>query len=118
LTEREAKPRYIGAMSAQPQDDCDPDDPVEILRVLPEQYREQFRAEYGTAAEAARRPEGYGQLHRLLRRWRLRALAYSDPTYEARKEAARTGAGTWIPARDAIPGWEEMVAAAERGTGG
>jgi hypothetical protein len=105
-------------MSAQPQDDYDPDDPVEILSVLPERYHEQFRTEYGTAAEAARRPEGYGQLHKLLRRWRLRALAYSDPGYGASKEAARTGSGTWVPARDAIPGWDEMVAAAERGTAG
>jgi Ser/Thr protein kinase RdoA (MazF antagonist) len=102
-------------MGALPQDDYDP---VEILRVLPEQYQAQFRAEYGTAATAAQRPEGYGQLHRMLRRWRLRALAYSDPTYEARKEAARRGTGTWISAQDAVPGWEEMLRAAEHGATG
>lgn len=115
---RGAEPRYIGAMSAQPQDGHDPEDPVEILGILPERYHEQFHAEYEAAAEAARRPEGYGQLHMLLRRWRLRALAYSDPGYEARKEAARTGAGTWVAAREAIPGWDERAAAAERGTAG
>jgi hypothetical protein len=105
-------------MSAQPQAGHDPDDPVEILGVLPARYHAQFRAEYEAAAEAAQHPEGYGQLHKLLRRWRLRALAYSDPGYEARKEAARTGAGTWIPARDAIPGWDEMITAAEPGAAG
>jgi hypothetical protein len=52
-------------VSAQSQDDSDPDDPVEILKVLPEQYREQFRGQYGTAALAA-------------------AGACFDPTYETR----------------------------------
>ena len=47
-------------MSAQPVQEHEPDDPVEILRVLPEpeRFREPFLNEYAAAAEAARRPEG------------------------------------------------------------
>jgi len=71
-------------MSAQPVQEHDPDDPVETLRVLPEQFREQFLNEYALAAEAARRPEGYRALHDLLRLWRLTAAAYSEPGFEAR----------------------------------
>ena len=40
-------------MCAQPVQEHDPDDPVEILRVLPERFREQFLNEYAAAAEAA-----------------------------------------------------------------
>ena len=54
-------------MSAEPVQEHDPDDPVEILRVLHERFREQFLNEYAAAAEAARRPEGYRALHDLLR---------------------------------------------------
>ncbi len=82
-------------MSAQPVREHDPDDPVEILRVLPGRFREQFLAEYAAAAEAARRVEGYRALHDLLRLWRLTAAAYSEPSFEARlagvREAVRTG---------------------------
>lgn len=41
-------------MAALPGDDYDPEDPVEILRVLPARYREQFLAEYGEAVAAQR----------------------------------------------------------------
>ena len=37
--------------------------PVEILRLLPERFHEQFLSEYAAAAEAARRPERYQALH-------------------------------------------------------
>jgi hypothetical protein len=81
-------------MSAQPVQEHDPDDPVEILRVLPGRFRGQFLAEYAAAAEAARRVEGYRALHDLLRR-RLTAAAYSAPGFEARlgsvRDAVRTG---------------------------
>jgi hypothetical protein len=72
-------------MSARPVHEPDPDDPVEILRVLPAQFRDQFLAEYYEAAsEAARQVGGYRQLHDLLRLWRLSAAAYSDPGSEER----------------------------------
>jgi hypothetical protein len=37
-------------MSAQPVHEPDPDDPVEILRVLPGRFHDQFLAEYYEAA--------------------------------------------------------------------
>jgi hypothetical protein len=88
----------------------DPDDPVEILRVLPERFHEQFLAEYAAVAEGARQVEGYRALHDLLRLWRLTAVAYSDPGFEARiesvQEAVRTGSleGT-VPIEDIVPDW-------------
>lgn len=82
------------------------DDPTEILRVLPGQYQEQFRAEYVTAVEQARDPEGYRGLAELLRLWWLRAAAYSDPGYPGRVAAARAG-GTAedVSAEEVIAGW-------------
>ena len=74
-------------MTAQPADDYDPDDPVEILGVLPARFHAQFLAEYDAAVAGARRPEEYRQLHHLLRLWRLSAAAFSDPGYEARRQA-------------------------------
>jgi hypothetical protein len=104
-------------MTARLVDDYDPDDPVEILRVLPAEFHEQFLAEYDAAVAGARRPEQYRQLRQLLRLWRLRAVAFSDPGYEARRqavaEAVRTGRrGT--PIEELVPDWDERVAAAGR----
>lgn len=101
-------------MTAQPLGDRDPDDPAEILSILPAAYHEQFLAEYETAVDGARRPEQYAQLRRLLRFWRLRAAAYSAPGYEAAKETARTGSGTWTPAGDVIPDWDARLEDARR----
>ena len=101
-------------MSAQPVQEHDPDDPVEILRVLPRRFHEQFLAEYAAAAENARRPEGYRALHDLLRRWRLTAAAYSAPGFEARlgrmREAVRTGSleGS-VPIEEIVPDWPERL---------
>ena len=97
-------------MSAQPVQEHDPDDPVEILRVLPERFREQFLNEYATAAEAARRPEGYRGLHDLLRLWRLSATAYSEPGFEARLASVREAvlAGSLegaVPIEEIVPDW-------------
>jgi hypothetical protein len=104
----------LAAMSAQPVHEYDPDDPVEILRVLPERLHEQFLAEYGAAAEGARRVEGYRALHDLLRLWRLTAIAHSDPGFEARleraREAARTGSTEgWVPIEDIVPDWADRL---------
>jgi hypothetical protein len=103
-------------MSALPVEDAgpDPDDPVEILRTLPRQFHEQFKAEYRAAAEAAREVEGYRALHQLLRLWRLRAAAYSDPDYwasrAAAEEAVRTGNHEeLVPVEDVFPDWQERV---------
>jgi hypothetical protein len=97
-------------MSAQPVQEHDPDDPVEILCVLPERFREQFLSEYAAAAEAARRPEGYRALHDLLRLWRLTAVAHSEPGFEARlasvREAVLDGSleGA-VPIEEIVPDW-------------
>ncbi len=105
-------------MTAQSAYEYDPDDPVEILRVLPSQFHEQFLAEYDAAAAGARRPEHYHELHHLLRLWRLRAAAYSDPGYEARlrdaQDAVRIGRHEGTPIEEVVPDWDERVAAAQR----
>jgi hypothetical protein len=97
-------------MSAQPVQDHDPDDPVEILRALPERFREQFLNEYAAAADAARRPEGYRALHDLLRLWRLSAAAYSEPGFEGRlarvRESVRSGSLEGAVAiEEIVPDW-------------
>jgi hypothetical protein len=93
-----------------------PDDPVEILRVLPSRFHEQFLAEYDAVVTGARRPEHYRELHHLLRLWRLRAAAYSDPGYEARhqavQDAVRAGRHDGTPIEDVVPDWAKRVAGA------
>src|SRR5580658_10251091 len=103
-------------MTAMPADGCDPDDPVEILTVLPARYHQQFLADYEAAVTAARRPEEYRRLRHVLRLWRLRAVAYSDPSFEDRLQTARSGTGTAIPAEQ-IPGWNTRMAAERRRRG-
>jgi hypothetical protein len=103
-------------MSAQPAAEHDPDDPVAILRALPGHYHQQFLAEYRAAAEAAREPGSYQALQALLRLWRLRAVAYSDPRYDEAlaegREAARTGRSHEgsVPIEDIVPDWPQRLA--------
>ncbi|MDR2986137.1 MAG: DUF6247 family protein [Nocardiopsaceae bacterium] len=99
-------------MVAQPVDDDNLGDPVEILRVLPARYHDQFLGEYDAAVAGARRPEQYRHLRHVLRLWRLRATAYSDPAYEARLESARSGSDDWTPIEEVVPDWADRVAAA------
>ena len=108
----------MGDMSAQPVQEFDPDDPMEIMRVLPARYHDQFLADYDAAAASARRPDQYHELHQTLRLWRLRAAAYSDPDFEARLEAARFAPGHGTPIEDVVAGWSEKVEAARRRRGG
>jgi len=98
-------------MNAQPVHEPDPDDPVEILRVLPARFHDQFLREYyGAAAGAARQVGGYRQLHDVLRLWRLTAVAHSDPGFAGRLAAVREAVefgnleGS-TPIEDAVPGW-------------
>lgn len=95
-------------------DDYDPDDPVEILRILPREHHAQFRAEYEAAAQGARQVEGYRKLHTLLRLWRLRALAYSDPGYQSGRDAAARaardgGSETAISLDDLVTDWDDRL---------
>lgn len=109
-------------MTAQSAHEYDPGDPVEILRALPSEFHDQFLAEYDAAVANARRPEHYHELHHLLRLWRLRAVAYSDPGYETRlqamREAVRSGRRDGTPIEEVVPDWDERVAAARRRAGG
>lgn len=106
------------AVTAQSAREYNPDDPVEILHVLPSRFHEQFLAEYDAAVAGARRPEHYHELHHLLRLWRLRAAAYSDPGYEARlhavQDAVQTGRHEGTPIEQIVPDWDERIAAAQR----
>jgi hypothetical protein len=67
---------------------------------------------------SARRPEHYHALDHLLRLWRLRAAAYSDPGFAARLEAvqdaARTGRREGTPIDEVVPRWAGRVAASQR----
>ena len=93
-------------MTAHPAYDSDPDDPVEILDALPEEHRRQFRAEYAAAVDGARQPEQFRELHAMLRLWRLRAVAYSDPGYDGRLAAAQDARpADSTPAERLIPSW-------------
>jgi hypothetical protein len=93
-------------VTAHPAYARDPDDPVEILDALPEEYHGQFRAEYAAAVDSARRPEQFRELHAMLRLWRLRAVAYSDPGYDRRVGAAQDARpADSAPAERVIPGW-------------
>lgn len=80
----------------------DPDDPAEILRVLPERYRAEFEAEYLAALDEARSPEQYRVVPQLLRLWRLRAALYSSPGHDERREAARTAGPDDVPLEQLI----------------
>ena len=93
-------------MSAQPVQEHDPDDPLEILRML----SEQFLSEYAAAAEAARRPEGDQALHAMLRLWRLTAVGYSGSGFEgwlgSLREAVRVGRPEGsVPIEELVPDW-------------
>lgn len=75
--------------AAQVEGEREPDDPSEILKVLPEQYHEWFLADYRRALRAAYPAGGFLALTLMLRKWRLRAEQYADPTYRRSLDEAR-----------------------------
>ncbi|MFG1818721.1 DUF6247 family protein [Kribbella sp. NPDC049174] len=94
-------------MTAQPMQGS-PDDPGEILRLLPAKWHEQFLGEYHGALDAAHEVWRFQQLRDVLQLWRLRAVAYSDPGYEDALQATRDGrAEDFVPAEQVIPGWSD-----------
>jgi hypothetical protein len=99
-------------MSAEPVQVEDPDDPEVILRDLPERERGQFLRQYHEAVEAAHDPAGYRRLRRLLHAWRLTVIASSRAGYYEELEAVRNGTAQTTPAEEAIPDWQERLAAA------
>ena len=99
-------------MSAEPVHVEDPDDPEVILRDLPERERAQFLHQYHQAVDAAHDPAGYRQLKRLLHTWRLTVIAARQPGYYEELDAVRSGTARTTPVEEAIPGWQERLAAA------
>jgi hypothetical protein len=89
-------------VTAQPIHEPVPEDPVEILRQLPDRWHEEFLAEYRAALDAAHEVWQWRRLREVLQRWRLRAAAYSDPGFERAAQAAReAGPEDLVP----LPGW-------------
>lgn len=83
-----------------------PDDPGEILRVLPAEWHVRFLSEYHGALDAAHEVWRFQQLRDVLHLWQLRAVAYSDPGFEQALQATRENrADEFMPAEHAIPGW-------------
>ena len=99
-------------MSAEPEHAEDPDDPEVILRDLPEQERTEFIRQYHEAVDAAHDPAGYRRLRSLLRVWRLTVAATRQAGYYEELEAVQDGTARTTPADEAIPGWQERLAAA------
>ena len=94
-------------MTAEPLDSSDYD-PAEILRLLPARWHEQFLAEYRSALDAAHEVWRFQQLRDVLHLWRLRAIALSNPDFDAAAAAARDRrSDEFVPAEDVIPGWAE-----------
>lgn len=91
-------------MTAEPWIEPEPDDPSQILAVLPSPWHRQFLAEYRAALDSARGDVGqWAELRAVLHRWRLRAVAYSAPGFEAAAAAARAADAKNL---HPIPGWE------------
>jgi hypothetical protein len=91
--------------------DYGPDDPVEIIRILPAPLRGRFLREYHAAAAlAARDVSEYRHLREVLRLWRLTAIAQADPGFADRLAAvreavqARSLAGS-VPIEAIVPNW-------------
>jgi Family of unknown function (DUF6247) len=77
--------------AAEVEGERDPDDPWVILQMLPEQYQEEFEADYRQSLRAAGNPRGFLAVRRMLRNWRVRADWYSDPAYQEMHEAFDRG---------------------------
>ncbi|GAB7146038.1 DUF6247 family protein [Mycobacterium riyadhense] len=92
-------------MTAESAYDPDPDDPTQILALLPDRWHEQFLAEYRAGLDAAREVGQWPRLRTRLHRWRLRATAYADPGFDAAAQAARDARPEdLLP----LPGWDDM----------
>jgi Family of unknown function (DUF6247) len=103
-------------MSAEPVQAEDPNDPQVILGDLPEQERGQFLRQYHKAVDAAHDPAGYRRLQQLLHAWRLTVIATGQAGYYEELEAVRNGTAQTTPAEQAIPDWQERLAAARTQT--
>jgi hypothetical protein len=103
--------RRLDGMSAEPVRE-DSSDPEVILRDLPERERGEFLRQYHEAVDAEHDPAGFRRLRHLLHTWRLIVIATSQAGYYEELEAVREGVALTTPAEEAIPGWQERLAAA------
>ncbi|MFC6161275.1 DUF6247 family protein [Kribbella jiaozuonensis] len=95
-------------MTAQPMQSS-PEDPSEILRLLPARWHEQFLSEYHSALDAAHEVWRFQQLRDVLQLWRMRAVAYSAPGFDEAMQATREDrTDEFVPAEQAIPGWPDQ----------
>ncbi|WP_433335109.1 DUF6247 family protein [Spirillospora sp. CA-294931] len=99
-------------MTAEPEEPTpryDPgEDPAAIFDALPVSHRDQFRAEYDAALDAAHDLARFKQVQTLLWQWRLRAIAYARPGYdEAVQDALLGHEDSFV--RYTPPGWEGRV---------
>lgn len=79
------------AQAAQIEGSREPDDPFEILKVLPQQYHDEFLADYRHALRAAYPAEGFLALRRMLRQWRTRADWYADSGFQEKIASLERG---------------------------
>jgi Family of unknown function (DUF6247) len=96
-------------VTAQPTED--PCDPQVILQNLDERERDVFLRQYHEAVDAAHDVAGYRRLRHLLHVWSLTVIATSQPGYHEELAAARRGALQTVPISEAIPDWEQRLAA-------
>jgi hypothetical protein len=99
-------------VSAEPVHIEDPNDPETIFSDLPERERAEFVRQYHEAVDAAHDLAGYRRLQQFLRAWRLTVIATGRAGYYDEIDAVRSGAARIVPADEAIPGWQERLAAA------
>src|SRR5262249_22016076 len=102
---------YADRMSAEPVPPEDPNDPLVILRDLPERERPEFLRQYHSAVDAAHDPAGYHPLRRCLPPGRRTATGPRQPGYYEELDAARRGAARTVSA-DTVPAWRDRWAAA------
>jgi hypothetical protein len=72
--------------------------------------RAEFLRQCHAAVDAAHDPAGYRQLQRLLRAWRLTAIAASRAGYYEEIAAVRSSTVLVSPAEEDVPGWQERLA--------
>lgn len=102
---------YGGLVSAQPiHGAAGGDDPAAIHNALRPELRAQFLREYKAAAQAAAEDlDAYGDLVRLLRLWRGRAVMDSRPGAAERAAAAQAPRPDTVPIEDVVPDWPEQL---------
>jgi hypothetical protein len=72
---------------------------------------QQFLRQYHEAVDAAHDLAGCRQPQWMLHAWRLTVIATSRAGYYEDIDAVRNGTAPAVPAEDAIPGWQERLAA-------